>query len=154
MKVPPSGFGYPLGGFDSHISLEVCFNFQRSWASPFRAFLFSGDRECVSAYSSALALSYKSIPALYRCSSDFFPPGSRVLCQSEGLVRTRTSCPFGFLRPFRLLPPPNQIKSIFLLISPSRFFLPDDLTVAGKRNPRGCSLGGLALSLRRGRRPV
>jgi hypothetical protein len=44
LEVPPLGFGYPFDGFSSLRTLEAFFSFQRSWASPFEAFLQLRDR--------------------------------------------------------------------------------------------------------------
>jgi len=56
----PSGLATRLTCLSTHTSLEAYFSSQRSWASPFRAFLPSGGRHGVSPGLSALALSYKT----------------------------------------------------------------------------------------------
>jgi len=42
LKVPHSGFGYPLCGFKPLDTLGAFFNLQHSWASPLKAFLLFG----------------------------------------------------------------------------------------------------------------
>jgi hypothetical protein len=54
LEVPSLGFGYPFDGFSSLRTLEVSFNLQRSWASPFEAFLQQRDR------NSCFQLSFRS----------------------------------------------------------------------------------------------
>jgi hypothetical protein len=44
LEVPPLGFGYPFDGSKLLRTLEASFNSQRSWASPFEAFLQQRDR--------------------------------------------------------------------------------------------------------------
>jgi len=47
-EVPPVGFGYPFDGIQVFRPSETSFSLQRSWASPFRAFLRHVDREMLS----------------------------------------------------------------------------------------------------------
>lgn len=56
------------------IPLRASFSPQRSWDSPFKAFLLQGDLERFPFLSSTLAISCKTIPALHRRFSGFSPP--------------------------------------------------------------------------------
>jgi hypothetical protein len=57
LEVPFLGFGYPFNGFSLQRPLEVSFNSQRSWASPFEAFFQPGIEILVSKTPSVLAFS-------------------------------------------------------------------------------------------------
>jgi len=56
------------------IPLRASFSPQRSWDSPFKAFLLQGDLERFPFLLSTLAILYKTIPALYRRFSGLSPP--------------------------------------------------------------------------------
>lgn len=71
-KVPPAGFGYPLGGFAPFL-LGNFFNSQRSWASLFRAFLLLSDRLILSNQPFRSCAFVQNLPALYRRYSGLLP---------------------------------------------------------------------------------
>jgi len=54
--------------------LKASFSSQRSWASPFRAFLLSSDHVAVSSNPLRSCTFLPNLPAWYRCSSGFLPP--------------------------------------------------------------------------------
>jgi len=76
--------------------LEAFFSLQRSWASPFRAFLLPGDRGGVSSPLSAPALCHKTPSALHRRFSGLLPPGKpSPFVPPGGLTRVGGSCSRG-----------------------------------------------------------
>jgi hypothetical protein len=130
LKVPPSGFGYPLGGV-SPSALGNLFSSPRSWASLFRALIRPRGRPGVSAGPSARALPYQTArlgngaPAAsaYEASSAFRAPrlfinGECGLCPPElrrlpGSFR-RTwgeASPFSLPLPLFSFPPPKKRKA-------------------------------------------
>jgi hypothetical protein len=134
-EVPPSGFGYPLGGV-SPPALGNLFSSPRSWASLFRAFIRPRGRPRVSPEPSARALPCQTArlgngaPAAsaYEASSAFrlprlFISGECGLCPPE-------------LRRLPGLCPPDIGRSISLLPAPLALHLPTS-GEAGSRSPRG-----------------
>jgi hypothetical protein len=82
----PPGFTLPAGGPAPRVWLpfqrpsvskpwEVSFNSQRSWASPFRAFLRPGDREAISRSPLRPRALLQNLSALYRRLGGLLPPG-------------------------------------------------------------------------------
>jgi len=103
---------------------------------------------------SALTLPQQTSRACCRRSSGFLPSGKP--CPSllpEGLVRVGTSAPLGFLASWALPPPKMDPESLSPNL-PSRLFQLADLTINNLPDLRVCHSGGLAFSLRRGRRPI
>jgi hypothetical protein len=78
-KVSPVGFGYPFDDVSSS-ALGIVFQFQRSWVSPFRAFLLLNDRKVLSNLSFRSCAFLHNLSALYR--------------HFSGLVSSRKPYPF------------------------------------------------------------
>lgn len=72
-EVPPAGFGYPLDGLKSLKPSEASFSPQRSWASPFKAFLLHKGREALSNPSLRSHASPQNLAASSRRLSGFLP---------------------------------------------------------------------------------
>jgi len=64
-KVSSVGFGYPFDDVSSS-ALGIVFQFQRSWVSLFRAFLFLNDRNVLSNISFRSCAFLHNLSALYR----------------------------------------------------------------------------------------
>jgi hypothetical protein len=122
LEVPPLGFGYPFDGVSSLQTSEASFSSQRSWASPFEAFLQIHDR------LSCLQLVFRSgafptnllslLPALQR----LHPMSSAVsLFAPEGLVQVGTLAPLGILTSWAL-PPTSAASKPLSLRLPSHPF--------------------------------
>jgi hypothetical protein len=155
-EVPPSGFGYPLGGVS-------CPN---PW-KPLSASHALGLRP--SELSSSPVIRRKV--SLHPFPPRLFPvkpsrPGGGAI---GGFIPPEKPCPLLLpwvftpgrglmlswaLGPFGLSRPKNPRRGLSPRSSPLPFFLPNDLTAAQERNPRGFRLFRPGISLRRGRRPV
>jgi hypothetical protein len=116
-KVPPAGFGYPLGGVSLPQPLEASFSSRRSWGSPFRAFLLLDDRAGKFPIpSSALALLHQTVPAWCRSPSGLLPPKKPCpLLLPWGFSPGRGLPALLGLQTFRALPPrkpdPRRLSS-------------------------------------------
>ena len=102
--------------------LETSFSSQRSWASPFKAFLLSHGRIILSNDPSAPALSYKTLPGLVPALQRLTPTGKAVLLLSLSgrLIRIGATCSLGLSD---LLGPLHSLThevSVSLTSSPSR----------------------------------
>lgn len=150
---PLPGFGYPLSG-PMRRPLGISFNPQRSWASPFEAFLRPGDRKLVSQLPLRSRVFVQDLAASYRRPSGFIPPrqpypffASRVINPGQGRPAPLGFRPFGFsLR--------RAEEEVSLFLHPLSLFAAADVSILRSRSPRGFTLDGLAFSLRGGRRPV
>jgi hypothetical protein len=74
-EVPLGGFGYPFSGLLVPRPWEAFFSPQRSWASPFRAFLRPGDPRPVSRSPLRPRAFPQNPSALYRRLGGLLPPG-------------------------------------------------------------------------------
>jgi len=128
------GFGYPHSVSLIPSPLEASFSLQRSWASPFRAFLLPGDRGRVSPSLSAPALFHKTPSALYRRFSGLIPPGKpSPFVPPGGLARVGGSCSHGLSD---LSGSPAADPSRKSSTPPGIPFHPSDPTSLRKPNPQ------------------
>jgi hypothetical protein len=77
----------------------------------------------------------------------------RLLLQPECLVQVEAFALLSFMV-FRASPSADPCWDRLHPNITLSFFEPHDFAATRPRNPRGCSVSGLAISLRRGRRPV
>jgi hypothetical protein len=153
-KSRPQGLATLSTRLPAPYPVEASFSPQRSWASPFRALLLSRDRRKVSLPLSAPALPCETSRPRIDASAASSPLKSRTpFCSPGGLVRVGASCLLG-LPTSRALPHPTPLKRL-LHASESPLVLPPKTPCnASGREPQGLSAGCLALSPRKGRRPV
>lgn len=76
-------------------TLEIYFNPQRSWASPFKALLLSSDQTCLLACPFAHALGIKTPQDLYPALQRFDPTQEAVLLFAPQSSQGRASCSLG-----------------------------------------------------------
>jgi hypothetical protein len=101
---------------------ETSFSPQRSWASPFKAFLLPHDRITLSNNPSALALPYKTLPDLVNTLQRLQPTGKAVplLLLPRGLIWAGAACSLGLCDLLGSLLSLTHEVSISLTPSPSR----------------------------------
>jgi hypothetical protein len=125
--------------------LGACFSLQRSWASPFRAFLLPDDRPRVTPRLSAPALFRETLSALHRRFSGFIPSEKpSPYMPPGGLVRARGNCSLGLsdlsgspaANPFRRSSPPPEIP--FRPWSPTPLREPDSWAIGFPCRRPGC----------------
>jgi hypothetical protein len=152
--VPPPGFGYPLDGVRSPHPAGASFSSQRSWASPSKAFLLHDDQSSVSQEPLRPRAFPEDSFRLPSAPQRLAPIVKAVpLFAPEGLARVGALALLGL---FDLLGAPSSHDRGMLSLHPSPLSLlaSPGLTTRLSLNPR-VSLGeGLALSPRRGRRPI
>jgi len=153
-EVPPLGFGYPFGGVQDTQPLGTSFSSQRSWASPFKAFLRLADRGALSHTSFRSRAFLQNLTALYRRLSSLIPTSqpypqlpSRCLAGSRADLLSWASWPLG-------LPLRRTKERASLPFLPPTPFGADDVSTVHPRSPGVYPSGDLAISLRRGRQPV
>jgi hypothetical protein len=152
-EVPPAGFGYPLGGVSLLGPLEVSFNLQRSWASPYRAFFLSDDRTTLSNRSLRSCAFPQNLPALYRRSSGLVPSEKRSpLASLDSSSRPGSHALLG-LRASRAFPPEDPCPERLSRDMPLSLLNDGDLTISILMSLRGLRPFGSAFPLT-GCRPV
>jgi hypothetical protein len=133
---------------------EAFFSSQRSWVSPFRALLQPSDRRRVSSPHLRSCAFLQNPSALHRRFNGFIPldqPSPFLLPRLLILGRGHMlSWAFG---PLKALRPSTHLQRHLRVEGPLAFLVKNDLSIVNHPNLRVCSADGLAVSLRRGRRP-
>jgi hypothetical protein len=133
--------------------LEASFSPQRSWASPFRAFLLPHGRSRVSPRSAALALSRETLTTSHRRSSGFLPPGKPYpFSRPKRLARVGALALLGF-RPLGFSLRETNRKASPFPVPLAPFDLPKPCD-SENQGPQGLFSPRPSVSLRRGRQPV
>jgi hypothetical protein len=96
---------------------------------------------------------FQDLPALGRCSGDLLPPRSRVPSPRGFRSGRDLLLPWAF-GPLRLSLRSGQVKTVFFLTFPSRPLIPATSQPQRPGTPGVLLPSGLALSPRKGRRPV
>jgi hypothetical protein len=109
LEVPSVGFGYPFDGVSLTATSEASFSSQRSWASPFEAFLQPHDRiSCFQPFFRSGTF-LTNFPACYRCSNGFIPRRQPYPFRTRRFSPGRGHCSLGS---FGLLGSPSNQRCL------------------------------------------